>query len=140
MRGYILDTDVLISFLRGRSTALLARVEELVRNRVPASFSVVSLAELYLGTFKSDNPARNLATVNKLRDELELLGLDEKTALLYGEIQSVLERNGQVIGDFDVLIASTAIANDMILATGNARHYKRVEDLFGQLKYERWEL
>ncbi len=140
MKNYLFDTDVLLSFLRGKNPELLTCVKNILDSEVTVSLSVISLAELYLGTFKSEDPAKNLALVNKLRDTLELVGLDEKTALLYGQIQAVLERNGQVIGDFDVLIASTAIANDMVLITGNIRHYERVKSLFGQLHYERWQL
>jgi tRNA(fMet)-specific endonuclease VapC len=68
------------------------------------------------------------------------VGLDEDTVLLYGEIQAILEKAGQVIGDFDVLIASTAISKELVLMTGNERHYRRIKDLFGQLNFERFEI
>jgi predicted nucleic acid-binding protein len=51
-----------------------------------------------------------------------------------------LEKAGQVIGDFDVLIASTAIRHDITLVSGNDRHFQRIIKLFGQLDFEHWEL
>jgi len=60
--------------------------------------------------------------------------------MLYGEIEAVLEKSGSMIGDFDVLIASTAINSDITLVSGNERHFKRIVTLFGQLQYEKWEI
>jgi predicted nucleic acid-binding protein len=45
-----------------------------------------------------------------------------------------------VIGDFDVLIASTAITHDVTLVSGNERHFKRIVSLFGQLQFEQWNV
>ncbi|MBD3308221.1 hypothetical protein GF339_17375 [candidate division KSB3 bacterium] len=60
--------------------------------------------------------------------------------VLYGEIEAVLEQAGQVIGDFDVLIGSTAIAHDATLVSGNERHFRRIVTLFGQLQFEQWHI
>jgi tRNA(fMet)-specific endonuclease VapC len=69
-----------------------------------------------------------------------LLQLTEDIVLLYGEIETVLEEAGQMIGDFDVLIASSAIAHDVTLVSGNERHFDRIVDLFGHLKFEQWDV
>jgi hypothetical protein len=40
-----------------------------------------------------------------------------------------VNKNGYLlIGDFDVLIASTAITHDVTLVSGNERHFKRIID------------
>ncbi len=138
--GYVFDTDILISFLRGRKLDLKRRVEELVRQNTPLFMSIISLGELYLGAFKSDNTPRNLSLVDSLKDRIGVLALKEDTMLLYGEIEAVLEHAGQVIGDFDVLIASTAMTHDLTLASGNERHFSRIVNLFGQLDFEKWDV
>jgi tRNA(fMet)-specific endonuclease VapC len=60
--------------------------------------------------------------------------------MLYGEIEAILEKKGQVIGDFDVLIASTAIKHDLTFVSGNERHFQRIIEFFGQLNFEKWSI
>jgi tRNA(fMet)-specific endonuclease VapC len=138
--GCLLDTDVLITFLRGKNAELKQKVNELLQRDIPLFISIISLGELYLGAFKSDNTPKNLFLVNTLKDKLEILELTENIMMLYGEIEAVLEKAGQVIGDFDVLIASTAITHDVTLISGNDRHFKRIIKLFGQLDFEQWSV
>jgi tRNA(fMet)-specific endonuclease VapC len=138
--GYLLDTDVLIGFLRGKNAKLKQRMNDLLRREIPVYMSIISLGELYLGAFKSDNTPKNLSLVDSLKERLELLVLTEDSVKLYGEIEAVLEKGGQVIGDLDVLIASTAISNDITLVSGNERHFKRIVTLFGQLQFEKWDM
>jgi len=138
--GYLLDTDVLIAFLRGKNAELRQQMDDLLSRDIPVSMSIISLGELYLGAFKSNNTPKNLSLVNSLRERLEILELNEATMMLYGEIEAVLEKSGSMIGDFDVLIASTAINSDITLVSGNERHFKRIVTLFGQLQYEKWEI
>lgn len=136
--GYLLDTDVLIAFLRGKSPELKVKIEDLLNQNIPLYMSIISLGELYLGAFKSENPPKNLFLVNALKEKLDLLDLTEEIVMLYGEIEAVLEKAGQVIGDFDVLIASTAIKHEATLVSGNERHFQRIITLFGQLEFEQW--
>jgi tRNA(fMet)-specific endonuclease VapC len=138
--GYLLDTDVLIAFLRGKNPELKAKVEEFITQDIPLYMSMISLGELYLGAFKSENPPKNLFLVNSLKDQIDLVDLTEDTVMLYGEIEAVLEKAGQVVGDFDVLIASTAITHAMTLVSGNDRHFQRIIRLFGQLTFEHWDV
>jgi len=45
-----------------------------------------------------------------------------------------LERQGQTIGAYDLMIAGTARSQGLVLVTGNAREFDRVEGL----RVERW--
>jgi predicted nucleic acid-binding protein len=45
------------------------------------------------------------------------------------EIRAYLRRQGQLIEDFDILIAATALHHDLTLLTFNVRHFQRVPDL-----------
>jgi len=138
--GYLLDTDVLIAFLRGKNVVLKQQIGAWIQQDIPVYMSIISLGELYLGAFKSQNPPKNLSLVNLLKEQVDILTLTENVVLLYGEIEAVLEKSGLVIGDFDVLIASTAIAHGLVLVSGNARHFERITTLFGQLDFEKWAI
>jgi tRNA(fMet)-specific endonuclease VapC len=47
----------------------------------------------------------------------------------YGRIRSDLERAGTPIGPYDLMIAATALAHDLILVTNNTREFARVAGL-----------
>ena len=52
----------------------------------------------------------------------------------FGQIKSELETAGNRIDDADVIIAATAIENDMTLVTGNIKHFSRITGL----RIENW--
>ncbi len=54
--------------------------------------------------------------------------------MVYGKIRAGLVKSGKVITNTDIQIASIAIANDLILITGNIRHFQHIEEL----KIENW--
>lgn len=47
----------------------------------------------------------------------------------YGFIRAQLERQGTIIGPYDMLIAAHAKANHLAVVTNNAREFLRVEGL-----------
>lgn len=65
MNGYLLDTDILISFLRGKNEKLKKNIHAILEKRFYIGFSVISLGELYLGVFKSQNPPKNQLSFEK---------------------------------------------------------------------------
>jgi tRNA(fMet)-specific endonuclease VapC len=69
---------------------------------------------------------------------MELLSLDLTSAELAGRIYGDLERTGQTIGRMDPLIAAIALANDLVLVTGNQAHYQRIQALGYALKLDNW--
>ncbi len=64
----------------------------------------------------------------------EILPFDSKSARHAGNIRVTLEKQGRAIGAYDLLIAATARAHGLVLATGNLREFTRVE----ALRTEKW--
>ena len=60
---------------------------------------------------------------------LPILPFDAGAARRYGEIRAQLERQGTMLGDADLCIASIALARDLTIVTGNVRHFQRVPGL-----------
>ncbi|GMO25432.1 MAG: hypothetical protein Ta2F_00700 [Termitinemataceae bacterium] len=54
--------------------------------------------------------------------------------MIAANIYAELRKIGITIGDADILIASTVIANNSILVTNNVNHYKNIKSL----KLENW--
>ena len=57
------------------------------------------------------------------------LEVTEKVAEIGSRIRRSLRQAGEMIGEFDILIAATAIAADLPLVTDNARHFAQVDGL-----------
>lgn len=61
--------------------------------------------------------------------EFVSLPFDDQSAVIYGQIRAQLAVSGTPIGPNDLLIASIALANNLILVTHNTREFSRVEGL-----------
>jgi tRNA(fMet)-specific endonuclease VapC len=48
---------------------------------------------------------------------------------IYAKEKAKLRKQGLLIDDFDILIGSTAIANDMIMVTNNVAHLSRLDKI-----------
>jgi tRNA(fMet)-specific endonuclease VapC len=57
------------------------------------------------------------------------LELTSQVARVGSRIRRNLRKRGEMIGDFDVLIAATALSAGLPLVTDNTRHFERVEGL-----------
>ena len=96
--------------------------------------SVSTLMELYYGAYKSQKTSANLAKVRRIEKAFNTISLDFFISETYGMIKSQLESEGNPLDDFDLIIASTALANNLILVTNNEKHFKRVQGL----KLDNW--
>jgi tRNA(fMet)-specific endonuclease VapC len=125
--NYLIDTDWVIDHLH-HVERVSRRLEELAPQGL--ALSVISLAELYEGVYYSRDPARSEATLQRFLDpDLAILGIDEETCKLFGRERGRLRAAGRIIGDFDLLIAATALQYDLTLLTNNRQHFDRVEGL-----------
>jgi tRNA(fMet)-specific endonuclease VapC len=53
----------------------------------------------------------------------------ETTALEHARIWAVLEATGRMIGDYDLIVAASALERGSSLATFNQRHFSQVRGL-----------
>ena len=93
------------------------------------SISTIVLAELLHGAAKSARPEHNRREVERLASRLEVLAFDADTAGYAADIRAALERQGLVIGGYDLLIAGHARSRGLIIVTGNLGEFTRVEGL-----------
>ena len=112
---YLLDTNICIGLLKGQEARLVERLE--AHGPLEMGLSAVVKAELLFGARKSRNVERNLLLLRKFFRQFEAVAFDDVAAEHYGAIRSILERQGTPIGANDLLIASTALAHDLVLVT-----------------------
>ena len=116
MAVHLLDTDILIDFLRGRGEAcvLLSQYEA---GAEPPVISVVSVTELWAGMRRGEESA-----TGALLSALRKIPISEDIALAAGEMLRTYRRShGTELGD--ALIAATAVNIGATLITRNVRHY-----------------
>jgi tRNA(fMet)-specific endonuclease VapC len=126
---YLFDTDIIANiFKKQPHQGLLARLAD--RPRSQQHISTVTISEIVYGACKSDRPAHHLRNLQEvLLPAVNLLGFDSKAAFVCGRIRAELEKAGTPLALADLEIAAIAMANKLILVTGNSRHFARVPGL-----------
>lgn len=114
----IVDTDVLIDFLRGRPEAR-EFVAGLPRE---AAISVVTVAELFVGVREGEERAALEAMVSSF----QVFPLDATIAAQGGLLRRDFGKSHGV-GLNDALIGATALAHALPLATLNVKHYPMLD-------------
>ncbi len=130
--NYYLDTNICIYFLKGMNENIRKRLLD----KHPDEIKICSIvkAELYYGAEKSLKRDANLSRINDFLFPFEIIPFGDGESVSYSKIRFKLEREGQIIGPNDLLIAATVLYNDGILVTNNVKEFKRVP----QLSIENW--
>ena len=123
MSAFLIDADVTISALRGRSDAL-STIQRLAPDGI--ALSIVTLGELYEGAVGVPAPDAHLASLRAFVSGFEVLGLDDPIVERFGRVRAQLRREGRLIPDLDILMGVTAVHHDLTLLTRNARHLNRI--------------
>jgi len=85
--------------------------------------------ELYYGVYKSQKVTSNLAKIKTLEQAFNVLPIGMESVEIFGMLKAQLEIKGTRLDDFDLIIASCALANNLTLVTNNIRHFQRIEGL-----------
>ena len=123
---YMVETDWAIYWLRGRKP-IMESIRKLHEQGL--GLSIISLAELYTGMFRSDNISIAKEGLEDFLSFVTILNVDEDICQIFGEENARLRKEGQIIEDFDLMIASTCLYHNLKLLTNNRRHFERIEGL-----------
>lgn len=123
----LLDTDVLSGIMR-RNPQAVVRAREYLTEHQRFTFSVITRYEVLRGLLAKGATTQRYA-FDRLCTSSELLPLTESVVLKAADIYADLYRRGALIGDADILIAATALANGYTLASNNESHMRRIPDL-----------
>ena len=130
---WLLDTNVWIQFLKGRDAELQSRIER--ADTITLRVCSVVKAELLLGALGYANPISRAERIHDTLSPIESFPFDDAAATEhYARIRHGLQRQGQVIGPNDLLIAAICLAHDCTLVTSNTAEFSRVPGL----KCEDW--
>ncbi|GAB3690423.1 type II toxin-antitoxin system toxin VapC [Spirosoma flavus] len=131
---YLLDTNICIHLFKGQEVL----VEKIGSVGIQSCYlSEITIAELMYGV---ENSALSHRVAN--RQNLEWLRIAFKDRILligqsfpeYAKQKAILKRIGRPVGEFDLLIGTTAITHGLTLVTRNTRDFQNLAGI----KLENW--
>lgn len=127
MSGFLLDTNIIIHFLRHSDSPVRTKMASHSFQDIHVC-SVVK-AELFYGAAKSNQPQKSRSLQDAFLAPFSSHSFDDDAAEHYARIRAELESKGTPIGGNDLMIASIALARKLVLVTANVREFSRVSDL-----------
>ncbi|PIU36531.1 hypothetical protein CO005_00740 [Candidatus Roizmanbacteria bacterium CG_4_8_14_3_um_filter_34_9] len=126
--GILIDSNIIIDFLNNQDSAV-----DFFKNKSQNKdlfISIISWAEVVYGFRKNKSHKK----VQLFKDFLQennifIISIDQKVAEKYLDIKIDLEIKRIPLDEFDLLIAATALANNLSLSTRNVKHFKRINNL-----------
>ena len=122
---YMLDTDIASYLIRGDHPGVTKKFTELYEKCVISS---ITAAELQYGARKRNNRALT-QKVQALCDLIPIISWNEDAATNYAKLRVELESAGTPIGNMDMMIAASALAEEAVLITNNTEHFSRISAL-----------
>jgi len=125
----LLDTTFLVDFLRKKNSVK----EKIITLGPPLCTTRINVFETLAGIFSIKLEAdrrRKLGDFQILFNSLQILELDEKSALIASQISGYLNIQGNHIEAGDCLIAGIALSNGInTIVTKNVKDYQKIEGL-----------
>ena len=128
---YLLDTNVISSYGKGkmnpRVDAWLARVDDR-----DLYISIITYAELWYGASLLPLGKKRTEIETWIEGDLEMqffnhsVFFGSEAARHYGKLQARAEKNGHTAGILDTMIAASAAAEGMTVATLNRKDFERL--------------
>lgn len=126
----LLDSDICIDLMRGNPNCLAKQQE--IDDTLAISF--ITLAELFYGAYRSNNPQKNLALIDLFLSGVSVLHSDFNILEQFAIQKANLKSQGYMLPDADILIAATCMSKCHLLVTANTKHFSR----FPNLRIENW--
>lgn len=123
MPKVLIDTDIIVWFLRGRKE-VIRLLEELQKSGVPTCSSI-SIVEVQSGVINGEEEK-----TSKFLNSLEVCPVNREIANLAGEYIRKYKKKGIILEIPDVIIGATSILHNLTLVTYNIKHYP-----FKELKF-----
>jgi len=125
----VVDTSVLVAAERG---TLSLNALQIIQPGARLAVAAITVSELLHGYHRARTKSTRVARekfISSVLAELEILPFDLRVAREHARIWAELAEQGRMIGPYDLLIAATALAYGVPLATLNEREFRKVEGL-----------
>lgn len=126
--SHLLDTSVYCQPIKPRPLSSVMNQMEKIGDH-SMSISVICELEILSGIYRKQAFRQMDSYERLLKNRFEIFTVDWIVAETAAKIQSHRESKGAPLSPFDLLIAATAKAHNLILATLNIRHFTNIEGL-----------
>ncbi len=124
---FLIDTNICIYIMNNHPPEVIQKFRDMGVGNI--CISSITVSELQYGAYKSEQIKKNIKRLDEFLSPFEILAYDENASISYGKIRSQLEKQGNVIGPLDMLIAAHALSEKLTLITNNEKEFKRVKSL-----------
>jgi len=125
--NYLIDTCVVSDFFK--------KIPSVVENFKKASpkqihISTITVMEIEYGLhLNAEREAKIRPLWEQFLKYTQIIPFTNSCAVFSASIRSELKSQGQLIGPYDILIAGSAMANEMVMITSNLKEFRRISEL-----------
>jgi len=123
---YLVDSDCVADYLGARPNAIQL-LSSFAKDDL--SISIITYGEIYEGIHFGRDPQKTTDVFQRFLRSVVILPPTQPIMQHFARIRGELRRTGKIIGDFDILIAATAIQHNLTLVTRNIKDYQRIPHL-----------
>ena len=127
MKRCTLDTNIITAFLKNDSR-VVERVSDHLEFFDKLTINIISYYEILRGLKDLGNEEK-IERFEDFIQENELVSIGKEAVEKAAEIYAYLKKEGNLIEDADILMAGSAIVEDLVLITNNIKHFERVKGL-----------
>jgi len=127
MKRCTLDTNIISAFLK-KDLTVVRRVSDYLEYFDRLTINIISYYEILRGLKELGNEEK-LRKFEEFVQENELVSIRKETVVKAAEIYAYLKKQGNLIEDADILMASIATVEDFVVMTNNIKHFERIESL-----------
>jgi tRNA(fMet)-specific endonuclease VapC len=125
VKKYLLDTNICAYFFNGKFN-LTEKIDKVGFEN--CYVSEITIAELKYGIAKSTHKEKNLKALEAFQAKIDILPVFPVLDI-YAKEKARLKTKGKMLDDFDLLIGTTAIFNNMTLVTKNVSDFDRLDGI-----------
>lgn len=127
MKRCTLDTNIISAFLK-KDLTVVSRVSDYLESFDRLTINIISYYEILRGLKDLGNEEK-LKKFEEFVQENEFISIGKDAVIKAAEIYAYLKKQGNLIEDADILMASIAIVENLVLVTNNIKHFERIEGL-----------
>ncbi|MCG2774283.1 MAG: type II toxin-antitoxin system VapC family toxin [Desulfobacterales bacterium] len=127
MKRCTLDTNIISAFLK-KDLRVVSRVSDYLESFDRLTINIISYYEILRGLKDLGNEEK-LKKFEEFVQENEFISIGKDAVIKAAEIYAYLKKQGDLIEDADILMASIAIVENLVLVTNNIKHFERIEGL-----------
>lgn len=127
MKPVIIDTDILSALMR-RESSVVETSGKYIAHFGKFNISVITRYEILRG-LKFKDVKKQIHIFDLFCEMNNIIQITDEIIVKAADIYADLKRDGLLIPDADIIIASSAIVNDMSVATNNQDHFGRIKGL-----------